>query len=142
MIIKTQGGAMAIEFQENFISWLDQELSFRNWSDYQLAKKAGISHSVISKARSSSPPKWDACLAISKALNVSPITVFRKAGLLPHREDDASSNEATLEDWIYLLQDLPEREQNIVRNLVIDMKETSKKNKPLQTHLKKAPKNL
>jgi transcriptional regulator with XRE-family HTH domain len=142
MIIKTQGGAMVIKSQEKFISWLDQELSSRNWSDYQLAKKAGISHSVISKARSSSPPKWDACLAISKALNVSPITVFRKAGLLPASKDDTSANKATFEDWIYLLQDLPEREQNIVRNLVIDLKETSKKNNHLQTHLKKAPKNL
>ena len=89
---------MVIESQEVFILWLDQKLSSLNWSDYQLAKKAGISHSVISKARSSSPPKWDACLAISKALNVSPITVFRKAGLLPYREDDTSSNEATVMD--------------------------------------------
>jgi len=68
---------------DTFLAWLDEQESLRNWSDHEVAKHAGISHSVISRARSGMPPKWDACLAIANALDTSPVLVFRKAGLLP-----------------------------------------------------------
>ena len=67
----------------DFVVWLDTQLSERNWSDHQLARSAGISHSVISKARRGIPPKWEACAAIALALDLPPEVVFREAGLLP-----------------------------------------------------------
>ena len=82
-----------IQIQENFILWLDEELSSRNWSDYRLAKHAGISHSVLSKARSGTLPKWDACLAIAKALGFNPVLIFEKAGLLPPTLEKMSWND-------------------------------------------------
>jgi len=36
---------------ELFLKWLDNELTKNNFSDYQFAAKAKISHTVISKAR-------------------------------------------------------------------------------------------
>lgn len=67
----------------NFIDWLDRELSERGWNDHQLAQRAGISHSVISKARRGAMPKWDACAAIAAALDLPAELVFSQASLLP-----------------------------------------------------------
>ena len=34
---------------DTFLEWLDEQENLRNWSDYEVAKNAGISHSVISR---------------------------------------------------------------------------------------------
>lgn len=73
-----------------FIDWLDRELSERGWNDHQLAQRAGISHSVISKARRGVMPRWEACAAIAGALNLPADLVFRQAGLLPLLPEDES----------------------------------------------------
>ena len=115
---------MTFERQEVFIVWLDQMLSEREWSDYQLAKKAGISHSNISKARSGIPPKWDVCVAIANALNVSPITVFRKAGLLPDRQPE---DEAVFEDWKAIIGQMSPEDAQEMREVALIRIERRKK---------------
>jgi transcriptional regulator with XRE-family HTH domain len=92
---------------KKFVQWLDQELARRGWSDNQLAKKAYISHSVLSKARRGTIPRWDACQGIASALNMPAEVVFRAAGLLPAVKDGA----ADLEEWQYLLDRLPEKDR-------------------------------
>jgi transcriptional regulator with XRE-family HTH domain len=77
--------------QMRFIDWLDRELSERGWNDHQLANRSGISHSVISKARHGTAPKWEACAAIAEALNLPADLVFRQAGLLPILPDEESA---------------------------------------------------
>ena len=42
--------------------------------DYRLARRSGISHAVISKARRGKLPRWDACYALATALQVPPET--------------------------------------------------------------------
>lgn len=74
-----------------FIDWLDQELRERGWNDHQLAQRAGLSHSVISKARRGVLPRWEACAAIAGALNLPADLVFRYAGLLPPLPDEEAS---------------------------------------------------
>ncbi len=74
---------MTLERTEAFLAWLDKQLAENHLTDTQLANKAGISHSVISKARKGILPKWDACVAIANALRVDEVEVFRAAGLLP-----------------------------------------------------------
>ena len=81
-----------------FIKWLDEQEDKSGFSDYEVAKQGGFSHSVISRARSGIPPKFDVCTKIAKVFNVSPVTVLRKAGLLPEGNENAS-----FEDWQYLL---------------------------------------
>lgn len=66
-----------------FFRWLDKQLTPRNMKYSQLARKAGLSHSAFSKAKSGALPKWEACMAIAIALEVDPIEVFRAASLLP-----------------------------------------------------------
>jgi transcriptional regulator with XRE-family HTH domain len=75
----------------SFIDWLERELSERGWNDHQLAQRAGISHSVISKARRGTMPKWEACAAIAGALNIPAELVFRRAGLLSALPDEESA---------------------------------------------------
>ena len=100
----TERQFMSKSGNSQFIRWLDEELAQRQWNDNQLARHAGISHSVISRARSGSPPKWEACEALASALQIPPEVVFRKAGLLPP-ENDADLG---LEEWRHILSQLPE----------------------------------
>jgi DNA-binding Xre family transcriptional regulator len=72
---------------QTFISWLDAILSEKNLNCQKLTQKAGISHTVISKARNGKLPKWEACNALATALNVSPVEVFIAAGLLPDQPE-------------------------------------------------------
>ena len=59
-------------------------------------------------------PKWDVIYKIAEALDVSPITAFRKAGLLPPEGGEHSD----LTDMYYLLQKLPRDEQEEVGTLI------------------------
>ena len=86
-----------------FIQWLDEQEQKFGYSDYEIAKRGSFSHSVLSRARSGIPPQWDICVKIASVLNVSPITVFRKAGLLPNN----NGSEVKFEDWEYLLKEMP-----------------------------------
>jgi transcriptional regulator with XRE-family HTH domain len=104
---------MSPDKTEKFIQWLDEQEQNRGWSDYRLAKEAGVNPSVLSKARSGVIPKWDACIAIAQALRVSPITVFRAAGLLPEGGDEASFT-----DYQYLLSQLTTEEQEEIRQIM------------------------
>lgn len=90
-----------------FTDWLDGELAMRGWKDHQLAINAGVSHSVISKARTGITPKWEACTAIAAALGVSKEFAFRKAGLL----DPEADEQADLEEWKAILNQLTEQER-------------------------------
>ena len=97
----------------DFIEWLDAQEKAFGYSDYEVAKKGKFSHSVLSRARSGIPPKWDVCSKIAKVFNASPVTVLRKAGLLPN---EGPSNALVVEDWMYLLNQMtPEEEEELRR---------------------------
>jgi transcriptional regulator with XRE-family HTH domain len=65
-----------------FVAWLETELAQRRWSYNQLARRAGISHSMLSRVRAGAIPSWSACHAIAGAFDLPPEQVFRQAGLL------------------------------------------------------------
>ncbi|MBA4376971.1 MAG: hypothetical protein C0401_12485 [Anaerolinea sp.] len=66
-----------------FRAWLDSELSQRGLTDIELARRGGISHAVISRARHGQIPGWEACKGIAKGLGLPAEVVFRAAGHLP-----------------------------------------------------------
>lgn len=101
---------MTTDKMETFLQWLDSEEKSRGWTDYRLANEAGINPSVLSRARSGTLPKWEACVSIAQAFRVSPITVFRAAGLLPSGSDDKIS----YDDWKYLLEKMTPEERDEV----------------------------
>ena len=120
------------ETLSKFLSWLDREMSKKGWSDAQLAKKAGISHPVISKARSGIQPiGWEACVAIATALELPPETVLREAGLLPKKTKEDPLNQEIL----FLVGKLPlEDQQEILEiarmKLERQKKQTQSNNRP------------
>ena len=91
-----------------FLEWLNFELARRGWNDFQLSRKAGISHSAFSRARRGALPSWDVCGAIARALEVPPELVFRKAGLLPERDDEPVS----FEYWRFVLEQLSDDDRD------------------------------
>lgn len=78
---------MTPERTELFIAWLDKKLSDAHLSDSELARRARMSHSVLSKARKGILPRYEACAKIAHGLKVDPIEVFRAAGLLTTPKD-------------------------------------------------------
>lgn len=100
---------MTIDKSLEFLVWLDAQETAQNLTDYEISKQGKFSHSALSRARVEGiPPGWDICMKISGVLNVSPITVFRKAGLLPPGPDD----KVNFEDWQYLLAQMTPDERD------------------------------
>jgi len=76
---------------DEFFTWLDAYMKDLELTDNKLAKRARLSPSVISKARSGYQGiGWEASAAIARTLNLPPEIVFRKAGLLPPQDDERS----------------------------------------------------
>lgn len=75
--------------QLSFTEWLNEEMRKRKMSQAELARKSGLGRSVINKMvnRMIKRPDPSTYVAIAKALDVSPVTVFRIAGILPPDPD-------------------------------------------------------
>lgn len=95
---------MEPENTDEFLKWLDDELAKLNLNDYQFAKRAGLAHTTISKARKGKLPGWDACVKVANTLHVDPVFIFHMVGLLPKRQA-AKPARAYL---IFLCENLPE----------------------------------
>jgi transcriptional regulator with XRE-family HTH domain len=85
-----------------FIDWLESELAKRRWSYNRLARRAGLSHSMLSRVRAGAAPSWTTCRAIAEALDLPPEHVFRQAGMLP----PVSREQSEYEEFCHLLDQL------------------------------------
>jgi hypothetical protein len=113
---------MDLENVEVFLKWLDNELAKNNLSDYQFARKAKMSHTVISKARKGKLPKWDACVSIARALRIDPVEVFRVAGLLPKIDEPSEE----LNRLKYACDALPEQYMAMATRIIKALPEESR----------------
>ena len=67
-----------------FPVWLAQQLQMRGWSISELARRSGYSHSLLSLVLASKQqPSAKFCAAVADALELSPETVLRHAGIMP-----------------------------------------------------------
>jgi transcriptional regulator with XRE-family HTH domain len=97
----------------NFGDWLKLEREKRDWSQSDLARFSGLHRQIINKTESGvSEPALKTFIALAQAFKISPITIFRIAGLLPDGDN------ASFEDWQFLLNQLPPEEQEEVRKIV------------------------
>ncbi len=99
----------SVEFGE----WIQVEREKRSWSQSDLSRFSGLHRAVISKIESGTKPMPETLSALAQAFKISPITIFRIAGLLPEGGD-----QSTFEDWQFLLNQLPADEQEEVRKIV------------------------
>ena len=98
----------------NFGQWLQSEREKRDLSQSDLARITGLHRQIINKTENGvSMPAVETYLALAKAFKISPITIFRKAGLLPEGSDQAS-----FEDWQHLLAQLMPDEQEEMRQII------------------------
>lgn len=68
---------------DRFVEFLLRELQVRDWTQADLARKAGLSRMAVSAVIAGKrDPGPDLCNAIAGALELPPETVFREAGLL------------------------------------------------------------
>jgi transcriptional regulator with XRE-family HTH domain len=82
-----------------FSDWLNQQLIMRGWSQADLSKAAGISRASITNVLTGTrQPGPDLCNAIAQAFKIPPEDVFRAAGLLPPKKEDAPG----LAEWMHL----------------------------------------
>ena len=90
---------------DKLINWLNTQLEERGWSQRELARRTGLSHTAISTVLNSQRnPGWDFCAAIARTLGEPPENVFRMAGLLP----SVSLPAYEAKEVLYLFQSLPE----------------------------------
>ncbi len=120
---------MSMDSGQHFVQWLDEQEKRFEYSDYEVAKKGDFSHSALSRARTENiPPGYSICMKIADVFNVSPITVLRKAGLLPAEGGD----QIRFDDWQYLLNQLPEDEREDLRLIAEAKLQKVKKQKGLK----------
>ncbi len=102
---------MTEKANKEFIEWVNSVEKSHGWTDNKWTTKAGISASVLSRARQGIIPKWDACLALANAAHLSPITAFRKAGLLPPGDEKIN-----FKDWEHLLDQISQEDRDEIFN--------------------------
>ena len=100
----------------DFSDWLSSEMNKRGWTQSDLARASGLNRQSISDYvnRRRSNPEPEALISLSQAFKLSPITVFRKAGLLPSE----GSDQVSFEDWQHLISQLTNEEQEEMREII------------------------
>ena len=116
-----------------FAEWLADELQKRRWLPQTLAEEAGVSptsiSNVLNRKRSAGP---ELLRAIAKALDVSQVEIFIKAGLLD--EDIKPDNKAAMQ-YIFLIRQIKDDDE---RESVIELVETILKQTTKRTKASKA----
>ncbi len=99
----------------DFSDWLLQEMNKHNWSQADLSRASGVDRQVISNYinRRRTNPDPDVLAALAKGLNLSPITIYRKAGLLP----DTDSKEIRFDDWKDILEKISSEDEAELRQI-------------------------
>jgi transcriptional regulator with XRE-family HTH domain len=76
-----------------FALWMQSEREKRGWSQSDLSRYSGLHRAIISKIETNvSTPSVETFIALAQAFKISPITIIRKAGLLPEGGDNTNGN--------------------------------------------------
>ena len=110
--------------------WLQKERETRGWTQSDLARKSGKDRAVINKIESGGAlPAVETFIALVEALNLSPILLLRKAGLLPN----GNVNEVRFEDWEFLLKQMSPEDEAELRQIAEMKIERRKKEQSVKT---------
>jgi transcriptional regulator with XRE-family HTH domain len=93
---------------DDFAEWLNAELRNREWSQAELARRAGVSRAAISDIASGKHKIGkDVATGIARAFKMQPVTVFRAAGILPPEPEYVP----LLDEWNAVFYELTPDEQ-------------------------------
>lgn len=114
----------------NFGDWLRKERETRGWSQADLARISGLHRQIINKTENGvSTPAVETFISLAEALNLSPILLFRQAGLLPNSNGD----QVKFEDWEYLLKQMTPEDEAELRQIAELKIERRKKDQSLKS---------
>jgi len=70
--------------KNEFVTWLNDELNRRGWSNSELARRANVVPSTVSMILTQEKePSPETCVGIARAFGIAPERVFRLVGILP-----------------------------------------------------------
>jgi transcriptional regulator with XRE-family HTH domain len=116
--------------ENEFGLWLQQEREQRSLTQAELGKRSGVNRAVINKIENGfSRPTPETLNSIARGLQISPITIFRKAGILPPEPEYVP----LLDEWNDIFYDLTEEDRFEILEIA-KMKANRRKNpeKPSQ----------
>ncbi len=119
----------------NFDNWLIKQLKERDWSQAELARRSSLTRATISNYVNGRTPDKVALRKIARALKLPPELVFEKAGLLPPK----TPKDALIAKILYVLDQLPEQEQEEIYQYIQLRREIQEKKKRYETRPKKRP---
>lgn len=100
----------------DFSEWLVAELEDRGWSRSEAARRGGISPSMFDKVINGyAKPGAKFLDGIATAFGMSPIVLYRKAGIFP---ENGNSDQVKFEDWQYLISQMTTDEQDEIRQII------------------------
>lgn len=73
---------MTKQAPDAFVHWLLGQMDKKKWSIREAARKANISHTLVSNAVNGDLPSYETCIALAKAFNQPQHLVLNLAGLL------------------------------------------------------------
>lgn len=90
------------------------QIQINNLSSRETARRAGISHPLISDILNGGKPSLETCSVLAELFKTPPEEVLRMAGLLPHKAE----KDVIIEHAEYLMEHLsPEKQQQAVEFL-------------------------
>ena len=119
-------------YQSNmkFSEWIVSELNQRGWSRSEAARRGNISPSMFDKVINGyAKPGKKFLDGLAKAFDMSPINLYRKAGLLP----EGGGENVSFEDWEYLLNQMTPEDQEELRQIAEMKIERRQKEQSLKT---------
>lgn len=101
---------------DTFQAWLSKELTRRGWSHNELGRRGGISQTAVSNVISGNRKAGaDFCVKVAQALELSPVLLLVKAGILPPQEP---ANDENLQELIDLARNLPPEDRKEILEYV------------------------
>lgn len=102
----------------DFVSWVNEELKRRGWTQAELASRGGFTGAALSKMLSRERmPGIDLCKGIAKAFGMKDTDVLRLAGLISADIDTADYSPA-IRNTVRMMKEMEAKDQEDIEALV------------------------
>lgn len=102
---------------ESFSEWLENELQIRNITPAELARKSGLSQSVVSRViNNERKPSPETLQKFARGLRISVQEIYNAAGMLPPVQDVKN---ALADRFAEVLAELPDEDVDEIYNLIL-----------------------